>query len=329
MEKEFNKLSLIEKRKLSIEELCQCNRELRKYRVETNQQITGINSKKLVHPLINFLIEGRRVISGQTVTSYKSVYDKVEKLKSEKPIVKELKKIKEPIIFAITHTGKYDIEIVNEVIRLPYYLLSDDEEYMYRTIDGYITELNGVIYVDSDYPDDLRVGKETAIKVLKQGGNVMWFPEGIWNLSPNQMVLPCKYGIIDAALEADAVIVPIAIDQKDKDFHVNVGAAMYPSRFKYVDKIEAINRLRDQLATLKWQIWEQFNIELRANIPRDYYEKFVAERIAEWPFFTKEAIDKRVFKPSNMMSFEDVLIEPIIRGRKEKEESEQVKILKK
>lgn len=331
MEKEFKKLSLIERRKLSIEELCEYNRNLRKYQVELEQKIRGIQFKKMIHPVITFLIKGRRVIARQTLTSYKSTGSELIKLKTEKPIVKDLKKIKNPIIFAITHTGKYDIEIVNEVIRLSYYLLSDDEEYMYRTIDGYITEKNGVIYVDSDYPEDLKVAKATSIKVLNQGANVMWFPEGIWNLSPNQLILPCKYGIIDVALETNAVIVPIAIDQRDKDFHVNVGKAIYPDTYNVVskeDKINAINNLRDILATLKWQIWEQFPIEYRANIPDDYYEKYVAEKIAEWPFFTKEAIDKRVFKPSNMMSFEDVLAEPIIRARKEREELEKIKVLR-
>lgn len=331
MKREFNQLSLLEKRKLTIEELCQYKRELRKYQVETKQKIKGIELKKAVHPIINFLIKGRRIFAKQTLTCYKSSEDNVEILKNKKTIVTDLKKITKPIIFAITHTGKYDIEIVNEVITLPYYLLSDDEEYMYRTIDGYITELNGVIYVDSDYPEDLKVAKETSIKVLNQGGNVMWFPEGIWNLSPNQMILPCKYGIIDVAKETGAVIVPIAIDQKNKDFFVNVGKEIYPEKLKATtqeDKIESINYLKDVLSTLKWQIWEQYGIEQRKDIPFDYYEKFIEEKIAEWPFFTIKDIEKRVFKPKNMLTYEEVLLEPISRGREYRENLQKQKQLK-
>lgn len=329
MQNEFDKLSLLEKKKLTIEELCEYKRKLRKYQVETNQKIKGIEVKKVIHPIINFLIKGRRIFANQTLTCYKSNQEEVKQLRNKKEIVKNLKRITRPIIFAITHTGKYDIEIVNEVITVPYYLLSDDEEYMYRTIDGYITELNGVIYVDSDYPEDLKVAKETSIKVLNQGGNVMWFPEGIWNLSPNQLILPCKYGIIDVAKETGAVIVPIAIDQKDKDFYVNVGKEIYPEDLKIntqKEKIESINYLKDILSTLKWQIWERFPIEKRNDIPSNYYENFIEEKIAEWPFFTIQDIEKRVFKPKNMITYEEVLIEPLLRAREYKENQ---KVLKK
>lgn len=301
MEEKFKILSSREKRKLSIDELCTYNRRLRKYLVDINEEIKGIDFTKKIHPLITFLIKTRRIIAHQNLKTYNSVP----------------KNLEQSIIFAITHTGKFDIEIVNEAIELLYYLLSDDEEYMYRTIDGYITDKNGVIYVDSDFPEDKKVAKETMIKILNQGGNVMWFPEGIWNLSPNLLVLPCQYGIVEVAVRTNSVIIPIAIDQRKKDFIVNIGDCIYPERFKLYNindvdqKIRGIDMLRDKLATLKWEIWEKFPIESRDSLPDDYYDKFVKEKIAEWPFLTKEDIDKRVFKPKNILTSEDVYEESI------------------
>lgn len=292
----FKKLNAIQRSKLSIEELCEYYRNLRKYVLENNDKIKGVKFHDFVHPVINFLIKGRRIVNGQKLT----VYNKVDKNE------------KGPIIFAVTHTGKYDIEIVNEAIKKSYYLLSDDEEYMYRTIDGYVTDLNGVVYVDSDYPEDQLVAKETSIKLMKQGANIMWYPEGIWNLSPNELVLPCKYGIIDAALEAQATIIPIALDQRDKDFYVNIGKPISYDELGVTNKedktqmINAINNLRDELATLKYDIWAKFPTESRSEIPDDYYDKFIDEKIAEWPFFTKEVIEKRIYKPKNIISEEEV-----------------------
>lgn len=55
------------------------------------------------------------------------------------------------------------------------------------------------------------------IKILKNKGNIMYFPEGTWNLSPNLPVVKCSYGIIDVAMKAKAVIVPIAIQIQRRD----------------------------------------------------------------------------------------------------------------
>lgn len=293
---EFKRLNIIQKNKLSMEELCKYYREERKFLLENKEKINGIKFHNAVHPVINFLIKGRRIINRQTLTVYHSIP----------------KNIKSPIIFAITHTGKFDIEIVNEAIKKPYYLLSDDEEFMYRTIDGFVTALNGVIYVDSDFDEDKKIAKATAIKVLKQQGNVMWFPEGIWNLSPNLLMLPCPFGIIDAAIESCATIIPIAIDQRNKDFYVNIGEPICYESLNIgninnkEEKIRAINELRDILATLKWEIWEKFPVEQREFIPDNYYENFVKEKIAEWPFFTNNDIKKRIYKPKNIVNYEEV-----------------------
>ena len=301
---EFQELNAIERSKLSMDELCEYYRALRKYVIESGEEIKGVNFHKAVHPTVNFLIKGRRIVKGQKLDVYNNGIKTTKGLKLDKTAGKK----KSPIIFAITHTGKYDIEITNEAIKSPYYLLSDDEEYMHRTIDGYVTNLNGVIYVDSDYPEDQLVAKKTAVQLLKQGANIMWYPEGIWNLSENQLILPCKYGIIDAALEAEATIIPIAIDQKDKNFYVNIGDPISYDEWNVDDRknqpqmIEAINTLRDKMATLKYDIWLKFPVESRKDIPDDYYEKFVEEKINEWPYFTREVIAKRVYKPKNIVT---------------------------
>lgn len=49
-----------------------------------------------------------------------------------------------PIIFAITHVGKFDIEVVSEAIKDHYYLLSGDYEHLQGSIDAAFLALNGV-----------------------------------------------------------------------------------------------------------------------------------------------------------------------------------------
>ena len=49
-----------------------------------------------------------------------------------------------PIIFAVTHVGKFDIEVISEAIKEHYYLLSGDFEHIQGIIDSPFLGLNGV-----------------------------------------------------------------------------------------------------------------------------------------------------------------------------------------
>ena len=62
-----------------------------------------------------------------------------------------------PIIFAITHVGKYDIEVVSEAIRTHYYLLSGDYEHIQGIIDAPFLGLNGVFYFNEKDKADRKI----------------------------------------------------------------------------------------------------------------------------------------------------------------------------
>lgn len=295
MEKEFKKLSFLEKQKLSFDELKDYYIKKRKFLHETDESIKNVDTRKKAYYLLRQLLVAQRIINRNKI---EIIGDKREKTTK-------------PIIYAVNHIGKFDIEIVLEALKDHTYVLLGDPEYMYHTVEDAFLRLNGVIYVDVYNKGDRKVAKETTIKLLHQGGNVMWFPEGIWNLSPNQIILPCSYGIIDAALESDAVIVPVGIEQVDNKFYVNIGSNIYLNQYEdkkhdnHFKKV-AIRDLRDRMATLKWEIWEQLGHNIRENIPNDYYEKFVNERIEEWPNFTIDDINNRVFKEKGISTYDEV-----------------------
>lgn len=50
-----------------------------------------------------------------------------------------------------------------------------------------------------------------------------------------------------------------------------------------MDKKKGIERLTDALATLKWEIWEQFAIASREDILPDEWEQESERRIREYP----------------------------------------------
>ncbi len=55
-----------------------------------------------------------------------------------------------PIIFAVTHIGKWDFEIVNEQIRAQSFVIAADFMHMHGTVSGFFMNLSGVIYVDEE-----------------------------------------------------------------------------------------------------------------------------------------------------------------------------------
>ena len=213
-----------------------------------------------------------------------------------------------PIIFAVTHVGKYDIEVISEAIKDHYYLLSGDFEHIQGIIDSPFLGLNGVFYFNEKDKDDRKLVSKKMINHLNNNGNLMYFIEGTWNLSPNLPMLPCYWGIVDVAKKGNAIIVPVAAEQYGKKFIINIGENFDMNIFGDTlnDKSLAINSLRDILATLKWEIWESVPKLSRKEIIGNEWEIYMNERFKEWPYFNEEYIDDLIYKPKDVVTHEEV-----------------------
>lgn len=115
----------------------------------------------------------------------------------------------------------------------------------------------------------------------------MLFPEGTWNLSPNELIYDIQLGTVDMAIETGAAIIPISVEIYDekKKFVINFGSVMEINGDQDVTRdfmIQKTTQLRDTMATLKYEIWEQEGVFRREDITSDYWCKFVIKRCAEW-----------------------------------------------
>lgn len=201
-----------------------------------------------------------------------------------------------PKIYAITHIGKCDIEMISEAIKEHTYILSGDFENLHSTISGTFLELNGIIYVNEYNKIDREDAKEKMIQKLLSGGNLMYFPEGTWNLTPSTPVLKLFPGIIKIAIATGADIIPTAIEQYGKNFVVNFGQNIAPyNLYKSGLEIDKIKEyLRDAMATAKWEIYESVPGWKKDEISDCFYEDFLTERMNEWKGFTiEEVLEKK------------------------------------
>ena len=123
---------------------------------------------------------------------------------------------------------------------------------------------------------------------------------------PNLPVLPCYWGIIDVARESNAIIVPVAIEQYGKRFDVIMGENYDVNDYAATPegKGEAIIDLRDAMATLKWEIWENHPAK-RADIAEHEWEDYVAARYAEWNYPTTDYCDRLCYKPKGITKPEE------------------------
>ena len=177
--------------------------------------------------------------------------------------------------------------------------LSSDFEGLHQKLDGHMISITGAIFVDPLDPVDSARSKERMIHALKDGGNVMWFPEGDWNLSPGVLVLPLFWGMAEVALATGARGLPIGLQMLGKEYHVNIGQ-VYDMRQILDDsdplsvgsKQVAMDDLRERLATLAWEILEQRPREARQSIPQGFHANYINARLAEWPINNQERIEK-------------------------------------
>lgn len=266
-----------------------------KTRIKDENSFLGklsLKTRKRLHSLVLFVFAVKNRLSG---FSCKVIKDKREKTDR-------------PIIFALTHVGKFDIEVSAVGIKDHFYLLSGDYEHLQGLVDGAFLLINGVLYFNEKVKWDRAEVVNRMIDHLKLGGNLMYFPEGTWNLKPELPVLPCYWGIVDIAQKSNAIIVPVAVEQYGKTFKINIGNNFDMNAFgpNIIEKSKAIESLRDVLATLKWEIWESETILKRKNLSGDEWDNYISARLAEWPYFSLDYIDGMIFKPKNITTYEEV-----------------------
>lgn len=79
-----------------------------------------------------------------------------------------------------------------------------DAREIYRTADGIMLWLNGVIFFDTEDKQDRYIAKERSISLLKSGGSLLIYPEGAWNITENEIVMPLYAGTAEMAIKSGA-----------------------------------------------------------------------------------------------------------------------------
>lgn len=177
-----------------------------------------------------------------------------------------------PKIYACTHVGSTDISVFYEALKDHCYWFWGDIGEYYRKIDGLLVWLNGAVFVNTRDKQNRRNARNTAIKVLNKGGNILIFPEGTWNITENKPVMHLYTGAVEMAIESGADIIPVGIELYGNTFYINIGRNISSRNMKTDSKQQNTEKLRSAMASLKWAIWEHQRQSSRAALPNNISE---------------------------------------------------------
>ena len=271
---EFEYKNLLELKKMQLNELELYYMQMRKYEYDNHIPLKNIKIRKEIHNILLTLVKIDRILS-----------------KEELYVIgdKRFKNRNVPKIYACTHIGGNDAQRTFEAIEEHAYLFIADLKGLYKDLTGKMLFLNGAICFETENEDDRHIAYERALEVLSSNTNLLIYPEGCWNLTENYLTLPLYNGTVKMAYETGADIIPVAIEQYDNKFFVNIGKNIR-WQSKYSNQITNMNELlRSKLATLKYEIFESRGIVSRNIITDSKSENFVESIIGRCPYpFTKE-----------------------------------------
>lgn len=292
LSEEFREYSKEELDKLSKEEYAIYMRDKRLYDYATRNILQGMEKRRKFYPIIQQALSLNRALIDHQ--SYKIINDR--QIDTGKPV-----------IYAITHVGKFDYQIMTEALAEHTYAFAGDPEEMHRTFDGFFMETSGAIFCDTENSLDRYIAQNTAVSLLKRGTSLMIYPEGIWNITSNLLMLPIFPGVIKMAQEAGVDIVPVAVEQYGKKFIISIEKNIVIDN-RDTNDTEYINRKREELrnvmAFAKLDIIKSQPSVTRTSLGEydDLENEYQQMRLNEWvdkdkkPFYTLEKIEERTFK---------------------------------
>lgn len=253
--------NFIKRLTMPLPELERYYRERRKERFENNEPFGGVKLRRVLHPVLVGGMKLLHILGRQKIT-----------ILNDKRVHTD-----RSVIYAATHIGWDDIEMILSSIDDHAYLFWGDARESYKTMDGFLLDINGIIVCDTADKTDRYIGKENCVKWLALGGNLLIFPEGAWNVTESLPVMPLYSGTAEMAIRSGADIVPVAIERYGKNYTINIGQNISASGLEIEQKHQLTEKLRDAMAALKWKIWEKQPDTKRAEIPSNYRQQELQE----------------------------------------------------
>ena len=198
-------------------------------------------------------------------------------------------------IYVVNHYSAQDTPIACNLTPDRAYILAGKQNLGF--FDNLFFELYGSIFIDRKDKNDMAISKQAMEAYLKKGKSILMFPEGTWNLSDNLLILNIKWGVIDIARNTNSQIIPIDLDYNRENHICNVRYGKPIFIEKNSNNIDEIRKLRDNMATLRWESLASKKIYKRSDLNIDKEKILNKYSIEEFPKIEIEYEESIIYNP--------------------------------
>lgn len=251
------------------------------YLLDTNPEAVisakGIEMRRKLHFIINAL--GRHLLANSQVIENRNFLrdpHQTNVLADSGIIIPE-----EPVIWVSNHAFKDDGLATILAAKRHAYLFFGGLPQFYNTLDGIATWLNGLVMVNRKVTVSRRTSIAKAVRAMQFSADLIIFPEGGWNKSPNALLTDLWPGIYRIACETGAKLVPVvhyirdcSNQEKNNPIHTVIDE---PIRIDDLSERAALEYLRDVLAT-----WFYLMMEVYGKTTRENLLKGTASSVEVW-----------------------------------------------
>lgn len=175
----------------------------------------------------------------------------------------------QPVIWCANHSFKDDVAATVGVAR-PSYIFFGSLPIFFNTFDGFGVWLNGTVLCNRKLSESRHRAFRFASKVLESGSDLILFPEGVWNKTPEKLLLHLWPGAVRLAQEQNVQLVPIVhyLSDPHKRYKGNVihTAVGEPICVTGLSEAEGIRMLRDTMATLYYDLMDRYGHTTRSEL---------------------------------------------------------------
>lgn len=175
----------------------------------------------------------------------------------------------EPVIWVSNHGFKDDALGAVLAAQRHAYILFGSLPQFYNTIDGVTAWLIGVVMANRKVSASKKAAVPKAVRAMNYGTDLLMYPEGTWNMSPNALMLDLWPGVYRIACETGAKVVPLVHYLRDNDIskdnpiHTVIDD---PIRIDDLTEQQALGYIRDVLATWYYLMIEAYGKSTRNEI---------------------------------------------------------------
>ncbi|MBO5198283.1 MAG: 1-acyl-sn-glycerol-3-phosphate acyltransferase [Lachnospiraceae bacterium] len=221
----------------------------------------------------------------------------------------------EPVIWCPNHSFKDDVAASIGTARHAYVLFGSFPMF-FNTLDGVGAYINGVAMCNRKVRKSKLASMEAAKRLLNMGMDMLVFPEGVWNKTPDKLMLPFWPGAFRLAKETGCKIVPVIhyLADPHKKYKGNVIHTVIadPISMDGLDEKEGQTLLRDTMATWYYLLMEKYGQTTREELlagfdtADDAWESYMAMHTGCVKYYDREIELCADYRPKQSVRPEDV-----------------------